>query len=147
MKCTAIVFSFYTKDIDWLCPGIYISIYFLLTLQHILMVDKGLFWASHYLHVYFSTDDSNTDQHPEKRMAAAFKAFEEKRLPQIKKENPTLRMSQQKQMLRKEWLKSPENPLNQRKWLNQWYTKRNEYTIGGRISRISIYFHVCSYVD
>ncbi|XP_063605839.1 coiled-coil domain-containing protein 124-like [Penaeus indicus] len=62
-----------------------------------------------------STDDSNTDRHPEKRMAAAFKAFEEKRLPQIKKENPNLRMSQQKQMLRKEWLKSPENPLNQRK--------------------------------
>lgn len=62
-----------------------------------------------------NTDDSNTDRHPEKRMAAAFKAFEEKRLPQIKKENPNLRMSQQKQMLRKEWLKSPENPLNQRK--------------------------------
>ncbi|XP_042879236.1 coiled-coil domain-containing protein 124-like [Penaeus japonicus] len=61
-----------------------------------------------------STDDNDSDRHPEKRMATAFKAFEERRLPQIKKENPSLRMSQQKQMLRKEWLKSPENPLNRK---------------------------------
>lgn len=61
-----------------------------------------------------SVADDTADLHPEKRMAAAFKAFEEKRLPQIKKENPTLRLSQQKQMLRKEWQKSPENPLNRR---------------------------------
>lgn len=60
-----------------------------------------------------STEDSPAgDRHPEKRMAAAFRAYEEKRLPQLKKENPNLRLSQLKQMLRKEWLKSPENPLN-----------------------------------
>ena len=40
-------------------------------------------------------------------------AFEEKRLPQLKSEHPTFRLSQLKQLLRKEWMKSPENPLNQ----------------------------------
>lgn len=58
-----------------------------------------------------SVADDSTDQHPERRMAAAFKAFEAKRMPQLKKENPNLRLSQLKQMLRKEWQKSPENPL------------------------------------
>ncbi len=47
-------------------------------------------------------------------MKAAYSAFEERRLPQLKQENPTLRLSQLKQMLHKEWAKSPENPLNQR---------------------------------
>ncbi|XP_045595122.1 coiled-coil domain-containing protein 124 [Procambarus clarkii] len=61
-----------------------------------------------------SVPDDSTDRHPERRMAAAFKAFESVRLPQIKKENPNLRLSQLKQMLRKEWQKSPENPLNKR---------------------------------
>ncbi|KAK7070924.1 hypothetical protein SK128_013653 [Halocaridina rubra] len=61
-----------------------------------------------------STEEGSVDRHPEKRMATAFKAFEEKRMPQIKKENPTLRLSQLKQVLRKEWQKSPENPLNRR---------------------------------
>ncbi|XP_069944387.1 coiled-coil domain-containing protein 124 isoform X1 [Cherax quadricarinatus] len=59
-----------------------------------------------------SVQDDSTDRHPERRMAAAFKAFETQRLPQIKKENPNLRLSQLKQLLRKEWQKSPENPLN-----------------------------------
>lgn len=45
-------------------------------------------------------------------MAAAYRAFEERRLPGIKKENPTLKLSQLKQRLRKEWQKSPDNPLN-----------------------------------
>ena len=54
------------------------------------------------------------DRHPEKRLKAAYTAFEEKRLPQLKAEHPTLRLSQLKQLLKKEWLKSPENPLNQK---------------------------------
>lgn len=54
------------------------------------------------------------DKHPEKRLKSAYTAFEEIRMPQLKAENPTLRLSQLKQMLRKEWLKAPENPLNQR---------------------------------
>lgn len=54
------------------------------------------------------------DKHPEKRMRAAYKAFEAANLPIIKAENPSLRLSQWKQMLMKEWNKSPDNPFNQR---------------------------------
>ena len=57
------------------------------------------------------TADS-ADKHPEKRMKAAFEAFEKERLPQLKEENPTLRLSQLKQILRKEWMKHPSNPFN-----------------------------------
>ncbi|KAG5862346.1 hypothetical protein JTB14_024862 [Gonioctena quinquepunctata] len=52
------------------------------------------------------------DKHPEKRMKAAYNAFEERRLEELRIENPTLRLSQWKQMIFKEWQKSPENPLN-----------------------------------
>ncbi|CAL4095425.1 unnamed protein product, partial [Meganyctiphanes norvegica] len=55
------------------------------------------------------------DKHPEKRMAGAFRAFEEARMPHVKKENPGMRLSQLKQMIRKEWQKSPDNPINIRK--------------------------------
>ncbi|EFN66056.1 Coiled-coil domain-containing protein 124 [Camponotus floridanus] len=61
-----------------------------------------------------STKDSEIDRHPEKRMKAAYATFEEKMMPIIKEQNPTLRLSQLKQILRKEWMKSPENPLNQK---------------------------------
>lgn len=53
------------------------------------------------------------DLHPERRMKAAFVAFEEQRLPVLKAENPNMRLSQIKQLLKKEWLRSPSNPLNQ----------------------------------
>jgi len=59
-------------------------------------------------------DEIEVDKHPEKRMKAAYEAFEKERLPQLKAENVNLRLSQLKQMLRKEWMKSPDNPLNQR---------------------------------
>ncbi|KAG0716651.1 Coiled-coil domain-containing protein 124 [Chionoecetes opilio] len=52
------------------------------------------------------------DRHPERRIAAAFKVYETRRLPQLKKENPSLRLSQLQKMLKKEWQKSPENPVN-----------------------------------
>ena len=54
------------------------------------------------------------DKHPEKRLKSAYTTFEESRLPQLKVEHPTFRLSQIKQLLKKEWQKSPENPLNQR---------------------------------
>jgi len=57
--------------------------------------------------------EPEVDRHPEKRMKAAFTAYEEANMSRIKSENPTLRMSQLKQILRKEWMRSPENPLNQ----------------------------------
>lgn len=52
------------------------------------------------------------DKHPEKRMRAAYNAFEERELPQLKQENPNMRLSQLKQLLKKEWMKSSENPMN-----------------------------------
>ncbi|VDM64817.1 unnamed protein product [Angiostrongylus costaricensis] len=57
-------------------------------------------------------DREDIDNHPEKRMRAAYLAFEETRLPRLKEEHPTYRLSQLKQLLKKEWQKSPENPIN-----------------------------------
>lgn len=45
-------------------------------------------------------------------MKAAYAAFEENHLARLKEENPNARLSQLKQMLKKDWTKSPENPLN-----------------------------------
>eukprot|EP00501_MAST-03F_sp_TOSAG23-6_P001386 GSMAST32.ASY1.ANO1.1441.1 assembled CDS len=53
------------------------------------------------------------DAHPERRRKAAFKAFEERRIPELRKENKGLRLAQIKQMVFKEFQKSPENPMNQ----------------------------------
>ncbi|XP_034387540.1 coiled-coil domain-containing protein 124 [Cyclopterus lumpus] len=61
-----------------------------------------------------STGPGDLDHHPERRMKAAFAAFEEANMPRLKQENPNMRLSQLKQQLKKEWMKSPENPLNQR---------------------------------
>lgn len=66
-----------------------------------------------HLFIFYS-DQADIDKHPEKRLKAAYTAFENSNLPRLKQENPTLRLSQLKQMLRKEWLKSPQNPLNQK---------------------------------
>jgi len=54
------------------------------------------------------------DLHPEKRMKAAYLAYEERRLAEVKADNPNLRLSQLKQIIKKDWNKAPENPLNQR---------------------------------
>lgn len=59
-----------------------------------------------------SVEEKHVDKHPEKRMKAAYNAFEERRLIELKAEHPSLRLSQLKQMIFKEWQKSPENPLN-----------------------------------
>lgn len=56
--------------------------------------------------------DDGSDKHPEKRMKAAYTAYEERRLAELKLEHPSLRLSQLKQMIFKEWQKSPDNPLN-----------------------------------
>lgn len=53
------------------------------------------------------------DRHPERRVKAAFAAFEERRLPEMRKENPGLRLQQMKQLIFKEFQKSDENPMNQ----------------------------------
>lgn len=60
-----------------------------------------------------STRDEEIDKHPEKRMKAAYAAYERRQLALLKESHPTLRLSQLKQLVFKEWQKSPENPLNQ----------------------------------
>jgi len=55
----------------------------------------------------------SVDLHPEKRLKAAYLAYEEKHLPGLRKENPGLKLSQVKEILWKQWQKAPENPLNQ----------------------------------
>ncbi|CAK9293981.1 unnamed protein product [Gordionus sp. m RMFG-2023] len=52
-----------------------------------------------------STLDIELDKHPERRMKAAYNAFEEQNLPRLKEENSNMRLSQLKQMLKKEWMK------------------------------------------
>lgn len=69
--------------------------------------------------VFYSTKEAEIDRHPEKRVKAAYASFEERMMPMIKEQNPTLRLSQLKQILKKEWMKSPENPLNQKLLLNR----------------------------
>ncbi|KAL5561279.1 hypothetical protein UlMin_031026 [Ulmus minor] len=53
------------------------------------------------------------DRHPERRLKASFKAFEEAELPKLKEEKPGLTHNQYKDMIWKLWKKSPDNPLNQ----------------------------------
>ncbi|KAF3321140.1 Coiled-coil domain-containing protein [Carex littledalei] len=53
------------------------------------------------------------DRHPERRLKATFKAFEEAELPKLKEEKPGLTLNQYKDMIWKMWKKSPDNPLNQ----------------------------------
>ena len=62
------------------------------------------------------TTDPNSqkiDRHPERRFKAAYKAFEERRLPEIEVEHPGLRKKQREEICRKEFEKSEENPFNQ----------------------------------
>ncbi|KAF5449049.1 hypothetical protein F2P56_029537 [Juglans regia] len=58
-------------------------------------------------------DSLPVDRHPEKRLKASFKAFEEVELPKLKEEKPGLTHNQYKDMIWKLWKKSPDNPLNQ----------------------------------
>jgi len=59
-----------------------------------------------------TNEPEELDKHPERRLKAAYAAYEEAHLPIVKAENPNLRLSQLKQMIRKDWNKSPDNPLN-----------------------------------
>ncbi|VDN16536.1 unnamed protein product [Dibothriocephalus latus] len=58
-------------------------------------------------------DDAPTERHPEKRMKAVYMAYEEKVLPELRKENPGMRLSQLKQLAFKNFQTAPENPKNQ----------------------------------
>ena len=63
----------------------------------------------HFIY-YLSQTNISIDLHPEKRMRSAYIDFEEENMPRLKKENPNMRLSQLKQMLNKEWMKSPKIP-------------------------------------
>lgn len=60
-------------------------------------------------------DGDGIDRHPERRVKAAYNAFEEARLSILKAENPSLRLTQLKQKIFEEWKKSPDNPMNKDK--------------------------------
>ncbi|KAK9473372.1 uncharacterized protein V1510DRAFT_363593 [Dipodascopsis tothii] len=53
------------------------------------------------------------ERHPERRFKAAYAAYEERRLPQLKEEHKGLRLNQMKDLIRKEFERSEENPFNQ----------------------------------
>lgn len=53
------------------------------------------------------------EKHPERRFKAAFNAYIERELPNIREEQPGLRLQQYKDLLFKQFQKSPENPFNQ----------------------------------
>ncbi|VDI74671.1 Hypothetical predicted protein [Mytilus galloprovincialis] len=59
-----------------------------------------------------SEKEAAVDHHPEKRMKAAYKKYEDTNIPILKQENPNMKLSQLKHMLWKDWMKSPDNPLN-----------------------------------
>mmetsp|Transcript_2753 Transcript_2753/g.4155 ORF Transcript_2753/g.4155 Transcript_2753/m.4155 type:complete len:260 (+) Transcript_2753:119-898(+) len=52
------------------------------------------------------------DEHPEKRMRALHKAFEERMMPEVKHDYPGLKRSQYLEKIFALWKKSPENPMN-----------------------------------
>uniref|UniRef100_A0AAV1TMP2 HMG box domain-containing protein n=1 Tax=Peronospora matthiolae TaxID=2874970 RepID=A0AAV1TMP2_9STRA len=60
-----------------------------------------------------SVGDKELGKHPERKAKAAYKAFEEVMLPQVKEDYPGLKLSQYKHKLSEMWRRSPDNPLNQ----------------------------------
>ncbi|AWU76649.1 hypothetical protein CAS74_000593 [Pichia kudriavzevii] len=72
--------------------------------------------------------NKDLDRHPERRFKAALASYTERRLPEIKKENPGLRKQQMEQLIYKEFQKSPENPFNQE--TNISYDANTEEVIG-----------------
>ena len=79
---------------------------------HLQNIEKKTRQTNALYFLYFSISDTpEIEKHPEKRMKAAYEEFGEERLPQLKEENPSLRLSQLKQMLFKEWQKRPKNPI------------------------------------
>ncbi|EGX91181.1 DUF1014 domain protein [Cordyceps militaris CM01] len=59
--------------------------------------------------------EAKIETHPERRFAAAYRAYEERRLDEMKADGSGtgLRLDQRKQRIRKEFDKSPDNPFNQ----------------------------------
>uniref|UniRef100_A0A060T8C5 ARAD1D02552p n=1 Tax=Blastobotrys adeninivorans TaxID=409370 RepID=A0A060T8C5_BLAAD len=60
-----------------------------------------------------NSNKKDVERHPERRFKAAYLSYEERRLPELKDEHPGLRLNQYKELIRKEFEKSSENPFNQ----------------------------------
>lgn len=56
---------------------------------------------------------ASIERHPERRFKGAFEAYQEREMPNVRKEHPGLRLQQYKELLFKQFQKSPENPFNQ----------------------------------
>ena len=74
-------------------------------------VESGTGTAEALSAITAALGDLKLDAHPEKRMKALHAAFEERRLKELMAEKPNLKRSQYKEMIWKEWQKSPENPM------------------------------------
>jgi len=59
------------------------------------------------------TAAAGIERHPERRFKAAFEAYLENELPETRKEHPGMRLQQYRDMLFKQFQKSPDNPFNQ----------------------------------
>ncbi|KAI9470020.1 MAG: hypothetical protein EXX96DRAFT_588459 [Benjaminiella poitrasii] len=57
--------------------------------------------------------EKDIEKHPERRFKNALKAFEERELKNFRAQYPGLRLSQLKEIMYKEFQKSPDNPFNQ----------------------------------
>lgn len=53
------------------------------------------------------------DRHPERRFKAAYAAYKDRRLPEVKEEHKGLRLNQMIELIKKEFDKHPDNPFNQ----------------------------------
>ena len=60
-----------------------------------------------------TVNTADIDRHPERRFKAAYAAYEERRIAEMKAEKSGLRLQQMKDVAYKEFQKSPENPFNQ----------------------------------
>ncbi|XP_050524969.1 coiled-coil domain-containing protein 124 [Daktulosphaira vitifoliae] len=82
-------------------------------LNHLSMHDEEARTVDEALNMLNSTQKI-LDKHPEKRLKAAYTAFETENISRLRAENPSMRLSQVKQLLNREWAKSPSNPVNQK---------------------------------
>ncbi|CAG8685461.1 15117_t:CDS:2 [Dentiscutata erythropus] len=71
----------------------------------------------------------NVEKHPEKRFKAALAAYEEREMPKVKEEHPGLRYTQYREIIYKNFQKSPENPFNQANILRYNSSRQEQDTL------------------
>mmetsp|Transcript_14312 Transcript_14312/g.30612 ORF Transcript_14312/g.30612 Transcript_14312/m.30612 type:complete len:168 (+) Transcript_14312:87-590(+) len=76
-------------------------------------VASGVNEATELMRNLTASGGDSPDAHPERRRKAAFKSYEDREIPRIREENPGLKLSQIKEIIFKNWQKSPENPMNE----------------------------------